>query len=425
MSLLTKESFDYPDMRNRIREDIVSHIDLRSNMDDVELFEIIDNRILEYCSKYELALSTRIKLRSDLYNSFRKLDVLQELVDDDSISEIMINSYDEIFIEKKGRIIRWDGSFESEERYQDVILQIVSAINRRVDESNPIADARLDDGSRVNVVLKPVALNGSAVTIRKFPDKVLSIDDLIEKGTLTRQVGEFLDILVKSGYNIMLSGGTSSGKTTLLNALAGFIPSDERIITIEDSAELQINNIPNIVRLEVKNDNNDGGKNVTIRDLIKASLRMRPDRIIVGEVRDMAAIDLLSAYNTGHDGSISTAHSNSARDTILRLENMVLMGVDMPVDAIRGQIASALDIIVHVSRLRDKTRKITEIAEVTSSEYGRIELNYLYKFVEEDMTERNVVSGMLQRTGNGLTCTGKLDAAGYRERYDRLFEINK
>lgn len=419
--ILQIEAGNYEELKLSIKSRIIDRLDKHSDTADDVLCNIINEEIIKASENNVLSLALRIRLRNDLYNSFRKLDILQELVDDKEIAEIMINSYKDIFIEKRGKLIRWDGQFESKERYDDVIQQIVSRVNRVVNESSPIVDARLLDGSRVNVVLNPVALQGSAVTIRKFPEKVMSIDDLISRGTLTPEVAEFLDILVKSKYNILLSGGTSSGKTTMLNALAGFIPSEERIITIEDSAELQIVNIPNIVKLEVKNANVEGGKNVEIRDLIKASLRMRPDRIIVGEVRDSAAIDLLSAYNTGHDGSISTAHSNSTRDMISRLESMVIMGADIPIDAIRRQISSAIDIIIHVARLRDKSRKIVEIAEVLDVEDGVVRLNNIYTFKEKNGSTNKKLVGQLERVYEGLINQKKIDNAGYRERYDKLF----
>lgn len=417
-----KEYLDYQAMTREVKKRILAQLDMHIDVPDDKLLNLIDEEIINISSSNPLSLNKRIQMRNTIFNSFRKLDVLQELVDDKSITEIMINSYKDIFIERNGRIIKWNGRFESRDKYNDVIQMIVSKINRVVNESNPIADARLEDGSRVNIVLSPVSLGDNAVTIRKFPEKVLSINDLIEKGSLNKEVADFLELLVKARYNILLSGGTSSGKTTMLNALAGYIPSDERIITIEDSAELQINSIPNIVRLEVKNANMEGAKSITIRDLIKSSLRMRPDRVIIGEVRDSAAIDLLSAYNTGHDGSLSTAHSNSSRDMLTRIENMVLMGIDMPVAAIRRQIVSAIDIIVHVARLRDKSRKIVEIAEIVGMEGDEIKLNYLYRYKEDENTTKEKVAGHLIRNEEGLYHRQKLEDSGNTKEYEDIFK---
>lgn len=427
MSLDKKESCDYESVKESIREEIISQINMCTGVEDKALFDLIDNEILLKSGTKYIPLGMKMKLRNDLYNSFRGLDILQELVEDKEVTEIMVNAYDKIFVERGGKISRWNGRFTSEEKYNDVIQSIVSKVNRVVNESNPIADARLADGSRVNIVLNPVAIDGSVLTIRKFPEKVLTMEELVKKGTLTSEVADFLKILVRSKYNILLSGGTSSGKTTMLNALAGFIPDSERIITIEDSAELQINNIPNIVRMEVKNANMEGNREVTIRDLIKSSLRMRPDRIIVGEVRDSAAIDLLSAYNTGHDGSISTAHSNSAADMLLRMETMVLMGGGaIPISAIRRQIASAIDIIVHVARLRDGSRKVVEISEVVGTDGESIALNMLYQFVEKaDKMQQEYIRGEFVRGDNTLMHKEKLISSGNYWRYMEIFEQEK
>lgn len=326
----------------------------------------------------------------------------------------MINGPDNIFIEKDGKISRYHGSFSSVDRMVDIIRQIVSKVNRRVNESSPIVDTRLLDGSRVNVVLSPVALDGPAVTIRKFPKEVIDMDKLIELKSLDTDVAGWLRRLVVSGYNIFISGGTGSGKTTFLNALSGFIPKDERIITIEDSAELQIKGIDNIVRLEVRQENDEGENGVAIRDLIRAALRMRPDRIIVGEVRGGEALDMLQAMNTGHDGSLSTGHANSPADMLTRLETMVLMGVDMPVSAIRGQIAAGIDIIIHLGRMRDKSRRVLEIAEVAGYKGGEIVINTLYKFCEKG--EKNGrIEGSLERSGNEMQNIEKLKAAGFKK----------
>lgn len=325
----------------------------------------------------------------------------------------MINGVNNIFIEKGGGLLEYNGKFSSYERLMDVIQQIVSSVNRRVNEASPIVDTRLKDGSRVNIVLPPIALNGPIITIRKFPQNKMTIDKLIEYGALTEEAADFLKILVKSKYNIFVSGGTGSGKTTFLNALSNFIPEDERIITIEDSAELQISGVKNIVKLEVRQANSEGENAITIRDLIKSSLRMRPDRIIVGEVRGEEAIDMLSSLNTGHDGSMSTGHANSPKDMLNRLETMVLMGMDMPVSAIRNQIASGIDIIVHLGRMRDKSRKVLEVVEVIGCEDNCITTNKLYEFVETGGKEK--VEGSLCKTTNKLTNISKLQGAGYSE----------
>lgn len=378
---------------------------------DDELYVIIDDVILEKCRNMQV--KEKVVMRKKLFNSIRGMDVLQNIIDDDEVTEIMINGPDTIFVEKNGKILKYDESFSSEERLMDLIQQMVSKVNRRVNEASPIADSRLYDGSRVNVVLKPVALDGPAVTIRKFPKESLNMKKLIEIGSLTSEVAEFLRKLVISGYNIFISGGTGSGKTTFLNALAGFIPTDERIITIEDSAELQIKGIENLVRLEVRQDNTEGDNGVDIRQLIRAALRMRPDRIIVGEVRGAEAIDMLQAMNTGHDGSLSTGHANSTKDMITRLETMVLMGVDMPVSAIRGQIAAGIDVIIHLGRLRDKSRRVLEITEVSGIESGVIKTNTLYSFSESGERDGRI-EGELKRSENKMQNTQKLRKEGYK-----------
>lgn len=378
---------------------------------DDELYMIIDDVILEKC-RYK-SVKERVMLRKKLFDSIRGLDVLQNIIDDDDVTEIMINGPDRIFIERDGKIFRYDEVFSSEERLNDLIQQMVAKVNRRVNEASPIADSRLSDGSRVNVVLEPVALDGPAVTIRKFPKETINMDKLIEFDSLTEEVAEFLSMLVVSGYNIFISGGTGSGKTTFLNALAGYIPKDERIITIEDSAELQIKGIGNLVRLEARQENSEGENGVDIRQLIRAALRMRPDRIIVGEVRGGEALDMLQAMNTGHDGSLSTGHANSPRDMLIRLETMVLMGVDMPLPAIRGQISAGIDVIIHLGRLRDRSRKVLEIVEVLGIKNNEIETNTLYKFFE--IGENNGrIAGELKRSENKMQNIQKLRNAGYK-----------
>lgn len=372
------------------------------SVSDSGLFSVIDTVIEEKGRSMYLSLSERLTLREMLFNSFRKLDLIQTLVDDPSVTEIMINGKDTIFVEDETGIHRWDGSFETGEKLENMIQQIVGRINRRVNTSDPIADARLPDGSRVHVVLPPVSVDGPAVTIRKFPEP-FPMDRLIRMGTVTEEAADFLQKAVLAGYNIFVSGGTSSGKTTLLNALSSYIPENERIITIEDSAELKITHIPNIVRMETRDAASDGTGKIDMSMLIKASLRMRPDRIIVGEVRDRSAIDMLTAFDTGHDGSLSTGHANSCRDMLLRLESMVLSGMDIPLDAVRRQIGSAVDILVHLERQPDRSRKVVEITEVTGYRNGEIGLNPLFTF---DRTERT-----LKKNGT-LTYTGKMVRAG-------------
>ena len=347
-----------------------------------------------------------------IFNSIRKLDVLQEILEDNSITEIMVNGSNHIFIEKEGSLIPYPKSFSSQSKLEDVVQQIVGKVNRRVNEADPIVDVRLFDGSRVNVVLPPVALEGPVVTIRKFPEQPISMDRLVEIGSITEEAAGFLMKLVQAKYNIFISGGTGSGKTTFLNALSDYIPSEERIIVIEDAAELQIRGIPNLVRLEVRNANVEGKNAITIRDLIKSALRMRPDRIILGEVRDAAACELLNVMNTGHDGSLCTGHANSPKDMLNRLETLVLTGMDIPLQAVRSQIASALDIVVQLGRLRDKSRKVLEIDEVIGMEKGEICLKPLFQFCEERKSTDGRVAGKLQQVCKELQHKEKLLAAG-------------
>ena len=394
-----------------IRTKVMQSIDLSGDIEDAQVRSVIDRCILEYSSEKPLSVRDKVEIKRDLFNSLRRLDVLSDMLDDDSITEIMINGADNIFIERAGRLCRYDRAFESEERLKSVIQHIVAGCNRLVNESSPIVDARLKDGSRVNVVLPPVSLGGCAMTIRKFPKEGMTMERLLKLGSITEEVAEFLRKLVVSGYNIIVSGGTGAGKTTFLNALSGYIPHDERIVTIEDSAELQLTGIDNLVSLEARSANVEGENAVSIRDLIKTSLRMRPSRIIVGEVRDAAAIDMLTAMNTGHDGSLSTGHANSSRDMLTRLETMVLMGADMPVLAIRQQIASAVDIIIQLGRLRDKSRRCLEICEVIGLEGGEFVVNKLYEFRERGMEEGRIV-GTLEKI-NDLHNTAKLMSAGF------------
>ena len=403
-------------MRNteQLYDRVIEKMDMTCDMEDEELQELI-HEVLEEASKETfIPLQEKIQISRELFNAFRKLDILQELIEDDEITEIMINGTEHIFLEKSGRIFESDRRFVSVAKLEDVIQQIVAGANRYVNEASPIVDARLEDGSRVNVVLRPVALNGPIMTIRKFPKEAVTMQQLIDWGSISQEVTDFLKILVESKYNIFVSGGTGSGKTTFLNALSDYIPKDERIITIEDNAELQIKGVSNLVRLEARNANLEGEGAVTIRDLIKSALRMRPDRIIVGEVRGDETVDMISsAMLNGHSGSMSTGHANNPLDMLHRLETMMLMGIDLPLAAIQKQIASALDIIIHLGRLRDKSRKVLEITEVLGYEEGRIQLQTLYKFQEEGM-EDGKIKGTLMKE-NEIVQTEKLLAAGYPE----------
>ena len=390
----------YEQLKKEIRDKLS---DLR-NIDDEELYEIIDEEIIHKEHSFYIPLEEKLNIRNSLFDSFRRLDILQELLDSKDITEIMVNGKDDIFVEKCGKVMKWNKSFVNNEVLEDMIQQIVSKVNRVVNVSSPIADARLSDGSRVHIVLPPISLDGPIITIRKFPE-VISMERMISYGTLSEECAKFLEMLVCSGYNIFISGGTNSGKTTFLNALSGYIPNGERVITIEDSAELQLIHIKNIVRLETKNATLSGDGSIGIGDLIRASLRMNPDRIIVGEVRGREALDMLQAMNTGHDGSLSTGHGNSAKDMLSRLETMVLSGADLPLAAIRSQIASALDILIHLGRLREGERRMLEILEVLPYENGEIGLNKLYEF---DMEEKK------QKKVGELKNKQKLFAAGYR-----------
>lgn len=390
---------------------IMDELDMTREVGDEELTQLIYQVLSEASREEHLSLAEKTALGKDLFNAFRKLDLLQEFLEDDEITEIMINGTEYIFYEKNGRLYQSDRRFVSREKLEDVIQQIVSGANRLVNEVSPIVDARLADGSRVNVVLAPVALNGPVVTIRKFSKEAASMEQLMAWGSISREIAGFLDVLVKSGYNIFISGGTGSGKTTFLNALSQYIPRDERIVTIEDSSELKIQGIPNLVSLEARNANIEGTGAVTIRDLIKAALRMRPTRIIVGEVRSAEAIDMLQAMNTGHDGSLSTGHANSPKDMLSRLETMVLMGMELPLPAIQRQIASALDLIVHLGRLRDKSRKVLEVTEVLGYLEGEICLQTLYRFEEEGMKNGRIEGSW--KKYHELSRRDKLLASGY------------
>ncbi len=394
-----------------IKKIVDGKIDKTRSMDNEEIISLIEAEVFNLANHTFISASQKNELVTRVYSIYRGLDVLQSLIDDKSITEIMVNSADEIFIERDGEVYQTDLKFESQKKLEDVIQKIVGDVNRECNESSPIVDARLKDGSRVSAVVPPIALKGPTLTIRKFPEKPMTIDDLIEKGALTSETAAFLETLVKAKYNIFISGGTGSGKTTFLNALSNFIPPDERIITIEDSAELQIKSVPNLVSMETRNANTEGKGEINIRHLIKTSLRMRPNRIIVGEVRGAEALDMLQAMNTGHDGSLSTGHANTTQDMLSRLETMVLSAAPLPLEAIRQQICSGIDVMVHLSRMRDKSRKVVQISELLTLKNGEYVLNKLYEFVEEGEDDKNLVIGSLQPVGN-LINTNKLKLAG-------------
>lgn len=367
------------ELEQELQQEVLSCLDLSEELSDRELLERIDTILVREGKRRGISLRERTGYRKKLFDSFRRLDVLQELVEDDSITEIMVNGMEAVFLERDGMVHQWNRHFSSREKLEDVIQQMVARVNRIVNTSSPIVDARLEDGSRVNVVLPPVAPDGPILTIRKFSREAITMEVLIEWGSITDEAAGFLEALVKAGYNLFISGGTGSGKTTFLNALSRAIPSQERVITIEDSLELQLA-IPNLVRLEARNANIEGEREVTIRDLIRTALRMRPDRILIGEVRGREALDLLQAMNTGHDGSLSTGHGNSPADMLSRLETMVLMGGELPLAAVRSQIASALDILVHLGRMRDGRRRVLSIVEVLGYEEEQIRCQPLYEY---------------------------------------------
>ena len=401
------------EISEKVRKQVLSDIDVSRDLEDEEIWDIISRTASEEVKQKSISLRDRIELEKRVFDSLKRLDVLQELIDDTEVTEIMVNGPDSIFYEKNGCIQQYDGRFSSEEKMQDIIQQIVGRHNRVVNQSSPIVDTRLVDGSRVNIVLFPISLGGSAISIRKFPKEPYNMEKLIAIGSVSEEVSEMLKLLVKAKYSIFISGGTGSGKTTFLNALSQYIPEDERIITIEDSAELQLLGAKNIVRMETRNANVEGVMPITIRDLIRTALRMRPDRIIVGECRGAETLDMLSAMNTGHDGSLSTGHANSCRDMLSRMETMVLMGQELPLSAIRSQIASGINIIIQLGRLRDKSRRVLEIAELDGIVDGEIVLNTLYQF--EEISEKNGrVIGELVQKGK-LKSRTKLEAAGMRD----------
>ncbi len=408
-------SLIYNDFFLSIKEKIDTILATNS-LTDKELLNCIEDLVQkesEIASRY-LSINERINIANRTFNSIRGFGILDSIMSDENVTEVMINGYNNIFIEKNGKLLKLDDRFDSEEKLNDIIQRIVGKAGREVNQANPIVDTRLPDGSRVNVVLPPISLDGATVTIRKFSKTPMTIERLIEYNSITKEIADVLKYLVEAKYNIFISGGTGSGKTTFLNALSNFIPKDERVITIEDSAELQIVGIENLVRLETRNANTTGVGELTIRDLIKSALRMRPERIVVGEVRGKEALDMLQAMNTGHDGSLSTGHANSTIDMLSRLETMVLTGSEgLPLIAVRQQIASAIDIIIHLSRMRDKTRRTVEISEVCGVENGEIKLNTLYEFVENEDSTLDNVKGELKRTENAFRNYSKLMAAGF------------
>ncbi|RAV02410.1 CpaF family protein [Paenibacillus sp. YN15] len=408
----------------RLRQEVGSSIDYSQSLSDELLTKRIEEAVFALSRELPLHFRKKNQLIRRVFSSFRGLDILQPLLDDPAVTEIMVNSHTEIFYEQAGKIRSFQGGFDEPARLEDMIQAIVSKVNRTVNESQPIVDARLADGSRVHVVLPPVALKGPTLTIRKFPSHPLTMEELVNRESISAEAAAFLKQAVQAKYNIFISGGTGSGKTTFLNALSGWIPQGERVITIEDSAELQIRQVDNLVSLETRNANTEGKGQITMRDLIRASLRMRPNRIIVGEVRGGEALEMLQAMNTGHDGSLSTGHSNSSKDMLSRLETMVLMGAALPVQVIRSQIASALDLLVHLSRMRDGSRRVVEIAEVTGIREGDIEIAPLFLFQEAPSSNPGSgrVKGALCATGHMLANRQKLRDAGLEDVPDRRDE---
>lgn len=382
-----------------IRRRVLEEMNLSEENDDVQLKKRIEEKVWEYAKEHLISLEEEQRYVQEIFYSLRKLDVLEELLQDDTVTEIMVNGYQKIFYEREGKLYAWEKQFPGKDKLEDVIQKIVAKNNRVVNESMPIADARLEDGSRIHIVLEPVSIDGSCITIRKFPKEPMTMEKMLTLRTLSTEIAQFLRELVQAGYNIFISGGTGSGKTTFLNALSGCIPKTERIITIEDSAELQLNGVENLIRLETRNANVKGMTEIAIRDLIRAALRMRPDRIIVGECRGAEALDMLQAMNTGHDGSLSTGHANSCEDMLRRLETMVLMGMELPLPAIRSQIASGVDVLVHVGRMRDGSRKLLNVTEVLEYDGEQIRLNPIWQIAEEKG---------IGKAGAGWKCVGSL-----------------
>ncbi len=401
----------------KMRKRILEQMDLDREISDGELYALIDREIAVYGKMVLLSLKEREEAQRWIFNSLRKLDVLQELLEQEGITEIMVNGPERIFYEKEGRIFPWDKSFSTKEKLENVVQQIAALSNKSVNEAEPITDTRLSDGSRVNIIMKPAALDGPYITIRRFSRRLMSLQQLCGIGTLSGEMREFLVLAVRAGYNIFVSGGTGSGKTTLLNALSEEIPKEERVVTIEDSAELQMNGVENLVRLETRSANVNGAGEISIRDLIKTALRLRPDRIVVGEVRGAEALDLLQALNTGHDGGLSTGHGNSCPDMLSRLETMVLMGMDLPLRAVRGQIASGIDLLIHMGRMPDKSRKILDIMEVEGMKAGEIVLHPLYQFQKGEEGEGWFRRGKLKKRE-------KMDLSGYGEKLEQIYGKN-
>ncbi len=401
----------------KMRKRILEQMDLDREISDGELYALIDREIAVYGKMVLLSLKEREEAQRWIFNSLRKLDVLQELLEQEGITEIMVNGPERIFYEKEGRIFPWDKSFSTKEKLENVVQQIAALSNKSVNEAEPITDTRLSDGSRVNIIMKPAALDGPYITIRRFSRRLMSLQQLCGMGTLSGEMREFLVLAVRAGYNIFVSGGTGSGKTTLLNALSEEIPKEERVVTIEDSAELQMNGVENLVRLETRSANVNGAGEISIRDLIKTALRLRPDRIVVGEVRGAEALDLLQALNTGHDGGLSTGHGNSCPDMLSRLETMVLMGMDLPLRAVRGQIASGIDLLIHMGRMPDKSRKILDIMEVEGMKAGEIVLHPLYQFQKGEEGEGWFRRGKLKKRE-------KMDLSGYGEKLEQIYGKN-
>lgn len=401
-----------PEILKELQILIKEKLDLSSHTSDEDLKKLIEETVFIYAANHFLSLNEKEVIINRIFYSFRGLDILQPYVEDPSITEIMVNGHDHIFIERKGVIVKVPEQFESNEKLEDIIQKIVGKVNRIVNQSSPIVDARLEDGSRVHVVLPPISLVGPILTIRKFPEKSFTMQQLVAMSSLSHQAAEFLRCIVESGYNVFISGGTGSGKTTLLNALAAWIPTEERIVSIEDSAELKLDFAVNLVRLETRNMNTEGKGEVTMRELIRAALRMRPNRIIVGEVRGPEALDMLQAMNTGHDGSLSTGHANTAKDMLSRLEMMVLSATALPIEVIRSQIGSAIDIMIHVNKLRDRSRRITEIHEVRHAGYGQVVLNPLFMLEEKNESSKSTFEGELVYTGLPFTLTHKCKMSG-------------
>ena len=399
------------EVRNKLMAGILEELNFFEEVTDELVLEVIDRILKSSENCHTLSLNRRCALREELFHSIRRLDVLEKLLEDENVTEIMINGEKGIFLERNGRLEAYQGEKIARERLEELVVRITGVSNRMINEASPLVDARLRDGSRVHVAVSPVALDSPSITIRKFPKSAIGLADLLNMGSFNREIAEFFKKVVVAKYNIFVSGATGSGKTTLLNVLSDLIPKEERIITIEDTAELQIKNVPNLVRLEARNAVVEGCREITIRDLLRASLRMRPDRIIVGEVRGAETVDMLQAFCTGHAGSLSTAHGNSTKDMLYRLETMVLMGMDIPALAVRRQIASGIDLMVHLGRLRDKRRVVLEIAEIDGCVDGEIQLNSLYRFKELETEHRETVNGIWEKVGE-LRHREKLYMAG-------------